>query len=100
MLQLLFNFTAPQRIAQDWLAVALSWLDKNFNEENVYSLFSEELEKFDRTMALERLTMNKDLTGLVNKYLLKRHLKLHQNSLKAALRGSSWYLFLYLSTRL
>lgn len=81
MLQLLFNFTAPQRIAQDWLAVALSWLDKNFNEENVYSLFSEELEKFDRTMALERLTMNKDLTGLVNKYLLKEEINLNSTTL-------------------
>ena len=81
MLQLLFNFTAPQRIAQDWLAVALSCLDKNFNEENVYSLFSEELEKFDRTMALERLTMNKDLTGLVNKYLLKEEINLNSTTL-------------------
>lgn len=73
MLQLLFNFTAPQRIAQDWLAVALSWLDKNFKKENVYSGFSEELEKFDRTMALERLTDNKDLTGLVNNYLINNN---------------------------
>ncbi len=73
MLQLLLNFSAPNYFAQDWLAVALSWLDKNFNEENVYSLFSEELEKFDRTMALERLTDNKDLTGLVNNYLINNN---------------------------
>ena len=73
MLQLLFNFTAPQRIAQDWLAVALSWLDKNFDQKDVYSGFSEELEKFDRTMALERLTDNKDLTGLVNNYLINNN---------------------------
>ena len=81
MLQLLLNFSAPNYFAQDWLAVALSWLDKNFNEENVYSLFSEELEKFDRTMALERLTMNKDLTGLVNKYLLKEEINLNSTTL-------------------
>ncbi|MCT7531312.1 DUF262 domain-containing protein [Aliarcobacter cryaerophilus] len=81
MLQLLFNFTAPQRIAQDWLAVALSWLDKNFDQKDVYNLFSQELEKFDRTMALERLTMNKDLTGLVNKYLLKEEINLNSTTL-------------------
>lgn len=73
MLQLLFNFTAPQRIAQDWLAVALSWLDKNFDQKDVYNLFSQELEKFDRTMALERLTDNKNLTGLVNNYLINNN---------------------------
>ncbi len=73
MLQLLLNFSAPNYFAQDWLAVALSWLDKNFNEENVYSLFSEELEKFDRTMALERLTDKPDLTGLVNGYLINKN---------------------------
>ena len=73
MLQLLFNFTAPQRIAQDWLAVALSWLDKNFDQKDVYNLFSQELEKFDRTMALERLTDKPDLTGLVNSYLINNN---------------------------
>lgn len=73
MLQLLFNFTAPQRIAQDWLAVALSWLDKNFDQKDVYNLFSQELEKFDRTMALERLTDKPDLTGLVNNYLINNN---------------------------
>jgi len=73
MLQLLFNFTAPQRIAQDWLAVALSWLDKNFDQKDVYILFSQELEKFDRTMALERLTDKPDLTGLVNSYLINNN---------------------------
>lgn len=73
MLQLLLNFSAPNYFAQDWLAVALSWLDKNFKKENVYSGFSEELEKFDRTMALERLTDNKDLTGLVNNYLINNN---------------------------
>ena len=73
MLQLLFNFTAPQRIAQDWLAVALSWLDKNFDQKDVYNLFSQELEKFDRTMALERLTDEPDLTGLVNGYLINKN---------------------------
>ena len=73
MLQLLFNFTAPQRIAQDWLAVALSWLDKNFDQKDVYNLFSQELEKFDRTMALERLTDKPDLTGLVNGYLINKN---------------------------
>ena len=73
MLQLLFNFTAPQRIAQDWLAVALSCLDKNFDQKDVYNLFSQELEKFDRTMALERLTDEPDLTGLVNGYLINKN---------------------------
>ena len=73
MLQLLFNFTAPQRIAQDWLAVSLSWLDKNFDKENIYSIFSQELIKFDRTMALERLRDNKNLTGLVNNYLINNN---------------------------
>ncbi|MGJ0319137.1 DUF262 domain-containing HNH endonuclease family protein [Aliarcobacter cryaerophilus] len=73
MLQLLFNFTAPQRIAQDWLAVALSWLDKNFDQKDVYNLFSQELEKFDRTMALKRLTDEPDLTGLVNGYLINKN---------------------------
>ncbi len=73
MLQLLFNFTAPQRIAQDWLAVSLSWLDKNFDKENIYIIFSQELIKFDRTMALERLTDKPDLTGLVNSYLINNN---------------------------
>ncbi|MFA7086106.1 MAG: DUF262 domain-containing protein [Aliarcobacter sp.] len=73
MLQLLFNFTAPQRIAQDWLAVALSWLDKNFDQKDVYNLFSQELEKFDRTMALERLIDKPNLTGLVDGYLINKN---------------------------
>lgn len=73
MLQLLFNFTAPQRIAQDWLAVALSWLDKNFAQKDVYNLFLQELGKFDRLMALERLTDKPDLTGLVNSYLINNN---------------------------
>ncbi len=39
MLQLLFNFTAPQRIAQDWLAVALSCLDKNFDQKKMFTIY-------------------------------------------------------------
>ncbi|MGJ0362192.1 DUF262 domain-containing protein [Aliarcobacter cryaerophilus] len=73
MLQLLFNFTAPQRIAQDWLAVALSWLYKNFSKEDIYNLFTQELKDFDRMMALERLTDKTDLTGLVNSYLINNY---------------------------
>lgn len=70
MLQLLFNFTAPQRLAQDWLAVALKWLDKNYNntEKNYFDYF-DFLENFDRVMAKERLLHNKNLIGVINYYL-------------------------------
>lgn len=81
MLQLLFNFTAPQRIAQDWLAVALNWLSENCKngDDNIYKNFSEFLEKLDRNMALTRLSEEKDLVGLVNKYLLKEEIDLKFN---------------------
>jgi len=69
MLQLLFNFTAPQRLAQDWLSVALKWLDKNYN--NLDKNYFEFLENFDRVMARERLLEKKDLIGVINYYLCK-----------------------------
>lgn len=81
MLQLLFNFTAPQRISQDWVAVALNWLNNNYTENNVYIEFSNFLDKLDKNMALERLSETKDLTGLVNKYLLKVEINLNSTTL-------------------
>ena len=81
MLQLLFNFTAPQRISQDWVAVALNWLNNNYTENNVYIEFSNFLDKLDKNMALERLSETKDLTGLVNKYLLKVEINLNFTTL-------------------
>lgn len=70
MLQLyLFLWKSPQRIAQDCISCRFGvGLDVEFfDQKDVYNLFSQELEKFDRTMALERLIDKPDLT--VSKWL-------------------------------
>lgn len=71
MLQLLFNLTAPQRLAQDWLAVALKWLNENYLLENFYSKYFYFLESFDRMMAKERLSKDKNLSRVINSFLCK-----------------------------
>jgi hypothetical protein len=71
MLQLLFNFTAPQRLAQDWLAVALKWLNENYSSNDFYNKYFNFIENFDRIMAKERLSEDKNLIGLINHYLAK-----------------------------
>lgn len=75
MLQLLFNFTAPQRLAQDWLAVALKWLNENYSSNYFYNKYFNFIENFDRIMAKERLSENKNLIGLINHYLAKNEFK-------------------------
>lgn len=75
MLQLLLNFSAPNYFAQDWLAVALKWLNnEDINEKlvnkRIYEEFLSLLKELDRDMALERLSKAKDLTGLINSYFL------------------------------
>lgn len=70
MLQLLFNFSAPQYFAQDWLGVVLKWLNTNFKTEDnsFYSNYLKFLEDFDKKMAIARIE-NESLIDTINYYL-------------------------------
>jgi len=73
MLQLLFNFTAPQFMTQDWIAVVLKWLNNSVNylrNENFYEEYFKFLENFDRVMAKTRIA-EKPLLGQINHYFEK-----------------------------
>lgn len=78
MLQLLFNLTAPQRLAQDWLAVALKWLNENYSSSDFYQNYFNFIENFDRVMAKERLSKDKNLIGLINHYLDKNEFEIKE----------------------
>lgn len=75
MIQLLFNFTAPQRLAQDWLAVALKWLNEHYSSNDFSNDYFCFLESFDRIMAKERLSEDKNLIGMINSMLIKNALE-------------------------
>ncbi len=69
-LQLLFSYTAPQRITQDWISVALKWLSKDFNINNFdYERYYKILIEMDRNFSKTRLDENIRLIEQINYYL-------------------------------
>lgn len=72
MLQLLFNFTSPQFITQDWLSVTLQWLEKNINNfenEDFFKSYHTFLEKFDKELARIRISQNIKIIDFINSKL-------------------------------
>ena len=77
MIELLFNFSAPQYFAQDWIIVLLNWLNsKNIEfEENKIKFADDQviiyLENFDREMAKIRLSDTK-IISFINQKIMKQ----------------------------
>ncbi len=83
-LELLFSYTSPQRITQDWISVALRWLSKDCNINNFsYDEYCKFLVEFDRTLAKTRLDDNVGLIEQINHYLCHKEYK--SNSINATL---------------
>ncbi|GIV41354.1 MAG: hypothetical protein KatS3mg034_0668 [Vicingaceae bacterium] len=80
-LQLLFSFTSPNYLQQEWLTPTLGYLYENlkngFNED-IYNELKTFLENLDRNLAIERLKDNPDLKKVFDKTLEEPN---HQNTL-------------------